>query len=656
MALLNLPTNLPTGYVPTIDEWNIDYFGAINTRVNDVTFDQVSTSLSIDENNMVSDSAVRLPTQSSVKTYVDAKTGGVGGGGSTSESLELLNEIEKAVGSPLGFTPKYSINNSFTFDDNLVVNLSAAYTAGASAITMAMVSPIQSGQLVPEEHEYYIYDQVSQAFETFTVASAVAGNTYALNNVLTNSYASASTVIGRNFGNVNVGARQFEFSTISGASGLSANYYNERINHDTAAVLKTATVQAKFNTDTWFKVASVASATKQITFDIGSLSARLGEIATAGDGATIWAYCLQFNGNEYFQIGEGKRLTATATSYSAPNGIVTVSEDITSADVSAPTADQNTVCYIVLEAVKLRAAFGNRGAIETFSNITPSRIKAYDMGIAYPSYVHSHWKLNESSGNAINSRAGATFDLTQVGTVPSTAGKLGNSRGVYSSSNYFVWNSGGSSATVYDTVLFAVEGWFKGTAAAGIQSIIAKCNNIPNTGWGVTLGTDGKIYFFTAGGTPVVTTNTYGDNHWHYFTAVLFSNTGAGNKVVWVDGVQATTQSGHALTQATESLGIGARAGAGTAYTSEAATSLLIDSVSYWNTLPATLAEVLTTHTQRYAGGRGREYGLNIGHSLVAQVPNVSFDAGGYHTTQYKLIRNDKTTRNQLLSTQTNLV
>ena len=71
MALLGLPTTLPNGYVPTIDEWNTTYFNAINTRVNDITFDQVSSSLTIDENDMASDSPSHLPTQQSVKAYVD---------------------------------------------------------------------------------------------------------------------------------------------------------------------------------------------------------------------------------------------------------------------------------------------------------------------------------------------------------------------------------------------------------------------------------------------------------------------------------------------------------------------------------------------------------------------------------------------------------
>jgi len=70
MALLNLTDTYPNGYVPTIGEWR-GIFSDINDSVNDIAYTQVSTTLAVDEDNMVSNSATKLPTQQSTKAYVD---------------------------------------------------------------------------------------------------------------------------------------------------------------------------------------------------------------------------------------------------------------------------------------------------------------------------------------------------------------------------------------------------------------------------------------------------------------------------------------------------------------------------------------------------------------------------------------------------------
>ena len=82
----------------------------------------------------------------------------------------------------------------------------------------------------------------------------------------------------------------------------------------------------------------------------------------------------------------------------------------------------------------------------------------------------------------------------------------------------------------------------------------------------------------------------------------------------------------------------------------------LVDSPAYAVLTGQSWAELESGIAQRYAQGRGREYGLNIGHSLIASEPTVNFTAPAYYTAQHKLIRNDKTTRNEILATQLNLV
>jgi hypothetical protein len=97
VALLNLPTTLPNGYIPTINEWNTTYFNSINTRVNDVTYDQVSTSLAVDEDNMVSDSATKLPTQQSTKAYVDNSISNLG---VTQDDYRIIDGKKDVWGTP----------------------------------------------------------------------------------------------------------------------------------------------------------------------------------------------------------------------------------------------------------------------------------------------------------------------------------------------------------------------------------------------------------------------------------------------------------------------------------------------------------------------------------------------------------------------------
>lgn len=86
----------------------------------------------------------------------------------------------------------------------------------------------------------------------------------------------------------------------------------------------------------------------------------------------------------------------------------------------------------------------------------------------------SYWKLDEASGNAIDSHGSNT--LTDNNTVGSATGKINNGRDFEAgNTEYF------SIATDSDTVLgdfdFSFTAWVKGESFSGFNTIFAKSNN-----------------------------------------------------------------------------------------------------------------------------------------------------------------------------------
>jgi hypothetical protein len=53
MARISLPTTLPNGYTPTIDEWNTTYFNAINTGINPLYDDTEAISANVNQVTIV---------------------------------------------------------------------------------------------------------------------------------------------------------------------------------------------------------------------------------------------------------------------------------------------------------------------------------------------------------------------------------------------------------------------------------------------------------------------------------------------------------------------------------------------------------------------------------------------------------------------------
>ena len=59
------------GYIPTINEWNTNIFGALSASINDINYGQVSASLI--DTAVSANSSNKVPNTAAVKTYVDGQ-------------------------------------------------------------------------------------------------------------------------------------------------------------------------------------------------------------------------------------------------------------------------------------------------------------------------------------------------------------------------------------------------------------------------------------------------------------------------------------------------------------------------------------------------------------------------------------------------------
>lgn len=255
------------------------------------------------------------------------------------------------------------------------------------------------------------------------------------------------------------------------------------------------------------------------------------------------------------------------------------------------------------------------------------------------SYIHSHWKMN-ATGNEHNARqASGIYDLTMVGTVPSTTGKLGLARGVFSAANHFRWAAGGSSATVYDTQLFAVEAWIKTATSGAIQVIIQKGNG--TTGWQFQVNTTGTIFMQVDGTAIVTSASSVGTNTWtHVFFAKL--SNGTNDTRIYINGsLNAQATDGSTFGVSTADLAVGYDI-----TDSNYAFTGLIDSVAYWSTLPSTWTEIESIISKRYNKGQGKEYGYSPGYIQKSTIADVS---GSKLITATRLTRQDATNQNPII-------
>jgi len=148
----------------------------------------------------------------------------------------------------------------------------------------------------------------------------------------------------------------------------------------------------------------------------------------------------------------------------------------------------------------------------------------------------SHFKLDETSGNAADSHGANT--LTQINSPGSAAGKIGNARTFVSGSTQYFTSAGRVTSGTISQV--SASAWIKLTGTQSFPTVCGEWNAGGNQrSWLLTLSSDGTDLRFphSNNGTATLTIETTGlainDGNWH-FVGVCYN---AGSALLHVDGV-----------------------------------------------------------------------------------------------------------------------
>ena len=186
-----------------------------------------------------------------------------------------------------------------------------------------------------------------------------------------------------------------------------------------------------------------------------------------------------------------------------------------------------------------------------------------------------------------------------------------------------------------------VEGWFKTSVTGAYQFIISKdAGGVSTNGWRVYISNANKLCADAASTTLLTSTSTYTDGNWHYFFYAIRATSGANEIRLYIDGSLDQQATGATFTKSTNNLYVGRSYSAGVDYFQG-----LLDSFAYWSTVLSTWAEIEAIIAQRYAAGRGREYGNNIGFTCYGKLTSAT---GSKLTTALEYSREDTTNQNPI--------
>jgi hypothetical protein len=192
----------------------------------------------------------------------------------------------------------------------------------------------------------------------------------------------------------------------------------------------------------------------------------------------------------------------------------------------------------------------------------------------------SYWKLDEASGNAIDSHGSNT--LTQVDTPGSAVGKIGNARTVSISDGYFSIADNADLSTGDIDLFFSA--WFFPTAnPASNRGIFGKWFTIGNQREYLLshLAPSNQVAFFVSNNGSAntsVTASSFGAlslNQWHYIEA--WHNANANEIGVAVNGTENTTAHSTGVFDSTAAFNLGSFNSTGSG-----AVTGRIDEVGFW--------------------------------------------------------------------------
>lgn len=271
-------------------------------------------------------------------------------------------------------------------------------------------------------------------------------------------------------------------------------------------------------------------------------------------------------------------------------------------DANLGTAVSRTT-YSALYAVTGNK-YGPGNGTTTFNLPTknPQSAPAFNStGTSIPSYVHSYWHM-DATGNEPNVVQPSGYNLTMNGFVNSGPGKFNLARGMFSNSNNLSWPAASSNTTPYDSLPFAIDGWFN-TLSSTETGIMSKTNG--SNGWFIRQNASGTITFY-ADAISVISPLAYNDGSWHYFAAAVLSPSGANNTRLYIDGALVDADVGTNMTPSSADMVVGFYSGFTAGYQG------YLDDISYWNTVPASWAAFESIVTARWNSGTGNLLGTAV--------------------------------------------
>lgn len=225
----------------------------------------------------------------------------------------------------------------------------------------------------------------------------------------------------------------------------------------------------------------------------------------------------------------------------------------------------------------------------------------WNLGVTPPDELVSYWKLDESTGNALDSFG--TNELTENGTVPAATGVLDGARGPFTDSNSF-----SDPSTDFDNLLYLAEAWFKTSTVPGAtaSTIMGKANAADTQGWIVGINSAQHLTIGFISGTLSGTTDVV-DGAWHYVVFVNRATSGSNEMRIYLDGEIVTPEAsgnGQSWTASTNDFYIGKYQRANSFFDG------LIDEAAYWDLTgaPLSFAQIEPTIVNRYNSGLGRKY------------------------------------------------
>lgn len=207
------------------------------------------------------------------------------------------------------------------------------------------------------------------------------------------------------------------------------------------------------------------------------------------------------------------------------------------------------------------------------------------------------WKMDEASGNLADS-TGNGNTITEVGTVPSAAGKIGNARGPYSADNYFQFATTPIAGIGQPFTLLA---WGKYTANATVQALIEQGQTDAGiSGPLIRVTDDSKLRVANHTSGLILTGTTTIADGWHHFAVTSDGE----NLTGYLDGEIEVGPTFHsAITTDMHRLNIGRRV-----FNSAAIWNDLIDLCGVVTTRAWTLAEIRNL----YRSGLGLDYPFSL--------------------------------------------